>query len=192
MAVTHLLHNNKCHLHDENNGKLPKKTLTLAYCLTWLSDMFDKLGRWHQKQVSQAWISNCIPQKTAGCNYLSLPEIPTCGTKVFKQATGLDAWASRVKCPTRFVSHLHEICICELFIAFVCFEVFCSLLMVCLLCFVWASGRVGVNSIPIPIREMELELKLVELKMELELKTLELELKTGIEFFATATTAFTS
>ena len=29
-------------------------------------------------------------------------------------------------------------------------------------------------------------------KMELELKTLELELKTGIEFFATATTAFTS
>ena len=44
----------------------------------------------------------------------------------------------------------------------------------------------------IPILEVELELKLVELKMELELKTLELELKTGIEFFATATTAFTS
>ena len=55
-------------------------------------------------------------------------------------------------------------------------------------CIVWASGRVGVNS----ILELELELKLVELKMELELKTLELELKTGIEFFATATTAFTS
>ena len=28
-----------------------------------------------------------------------------------RQATGLDAWASRVKCPARFVSHLHEICI---------------------------------------------------------------------------------
>ena len=28
-----------------------------------------------------------------------------------QQATGLDAWASRVKCPARFVSHLHEICI---------------------------------------------------------------------------------
>ena len=27
------------------------------------------------------------------------------------QATGLIAWASRVKCPARFVSHLHEICI---------------------------------------------------------------------------------
>ena len=44
------------------------------------------------------------------------------------QATGLDAWASRVKCPA-FVSHLHKIYICiyELFIAFVCFVV-CSLL----------------------------------------------------------------
>ena len=29
----------------------------------------------------------------------------------FQQATGLDAWASRVKCPARFVSHLHDICI---------------------------------------------------------------------------------
>ena len=50
------------------------------------------------------------------------------------------------------------------------------------------------SSIPIPIPELELELKLVELKMELELKPLELELelKTGIEFFATATTALTS
>ena len=28
-----------------------------------------------------------------------------------QQATGLDAWASRVKCPARFVSHLHDICI---------------------------------------------------------------------------------
>ena len=40
--------------------------------------------------------------------------------------------------------------------------------------------------IPIPEFEFEFELKLVELK------TLELELKTGIDFFATATTAFTS
>ena len=48
------------------------------------------------------------------------------------------------------------------------------------------------SSIPISFLELELELKLVELKMELELKTLESELKTGIEFFATATTAFTS
>ena len=31
--------------------------------------------------------------------------------KKIQQATGLDAWASRVKCPARFVSHLHDICI---------------------------------------------------------------------------------
>ena len=30
---------------------------------------------------------------------------------MLSQATGLDAWASRVKCPARFVSYLHEICI---------------------------------------------------------------------------------
>ena len=32
-------------------------------------------------------------------------------TSFMGQATGLDAWASRVKCPARFVSHLHDICI---------------------------------------------------------------------------------
>ena len=34
------------------------------------------------KQVSQTGISNCIPQYSVGCNYLSLPEIPASGTKV--------------------------------------------------------------------------------------------------------------
>ena len=37
---------------------------------------------WCQKQVSQAGISNCIPQDTVGCNYLSMPQIPASGTKV--------------------------------------------------------------------------------------------------------------
>ena len=37
---------------------------------------------WCQKHVSQAGISNCIPQYSVGCNYLFLPEIPTPGTKV--------------------------------------------------------------------------------------------------------------
>ena len=31
---------------------------------------------WCRKQVSQAGISNCIPQYSVGCNYLSLSEIP--------------------------------------------------------------------------------------------------------------------
>ena len=66
---------------------------------------------------------------------------------------------------------------------------------------VWGLGSIqfrnwNCSSIPIPIPELELELKLVELKMELELKPLELELelelKTGIEYFATATTALNS
>ena len=32
---------------------------------------------WWQEQVSKAGISNCIPQNTVVCNYLSLPEIPS-------------------------------------------------------------------------------------------------------------------
>ena len=37
---------------------------------------------WIGAQVSQAWISNCIPQDTMGCNYISLLEIPASGNKV--------------------------------------------------------------------------------------------------------------
>ena len=54
----------------------------------------------------------------------------------------------------------------------------------------WSIHIRNWNCSSIPI--LELELKWVELKMELDLKTLELELKTGIDFFATASTAFTS
>ena len=36
----------------------------------------------YQKQVSQEGISNCIPQYSVGCNYLSLSEILVFGTKV--------------------------------------------------------------------------------------------------------------
>ena len=38
-------------------------------------------GLWCQKQVSQAGISNYIPQFTVRCNYLSLHEIPASGNK---------------------------------------------------------------------------------------------------------------
>ena len=48
-------------------------------------------GLWCQKQVSQAGISNCIPQFTVGCNYLPLPEIPVSGTNVL--ICGLLPWA---------------------------------------------------------------------------------------------------
>ena len=61
---------------------------------------------------------------------------------VFKQATGLDAWASRVKCPARFVSHLLEICIYIWVVYSLCF--FCCLFITVtwwyVWCFEWASG----------------------------------------------------
>ena len=59
------------------------------------------------------------------------------------QATGLDAWASRVKCPARFVSHLHEICIYTWVVYSLCF--FCCLFITVtwwyVWCFEWASGN---------------------------------------------------
>ena len=60
-----------------------------------------------------------------------------------QQATGLDAWASRVKCPARFVSHLHEICIYIWVVYSLCF--FCCLFITVtwwyVWCFEWASGN---------------------------------------------------
>ena len=60
-----------------------------------------------------------------------------------EQATGLDAWASRVKCPARFVSHLHEICIYIWIVYSLCF--FCCLFMTVtwwyVWCFEWANGN---------------------------------------------------
>ena len=53
-----------------------------SYCLhLWIGETYI----WRlccQKQVSQAGISNYIPHKTVGCNYLSLPVIPASGNKV--------------------------------------------------------------------------------------------------------------
>ena len=65
------------------------------------------------------------------------------GTKTGIQATGLDAWASRVKCPTRFVSHLHEICIYIWVVYSLCF--FCCLFITVtwwyVWCIEWTSGN---------------------------------------------------
>ena len=49
---------------------------------------------WCQKQVSQAGISNYIPQLTVGCNYLSLPELPASGTIVHNCP---QVWSMEVK-----------------------------------------------------------------------------------------------
>ena len=62
---------------------------------------------------------------------------------ICRQATGLDAWASRVKCPARFVSHLHEICIYIWVFYSLCF--FCCLFITVtwwyVWCIEWASGN---------------------------------------------------
>ena len=61
---------------------------------------------------------------------------------LLQQATGLDAWASRVKRPTRFVSHLHEICI---YMNVYSFCLFCCLFIIVTWwyawCIVWVSGN---------------------------------------------------
>ena len=63
------------------------------------------------------------------------------------QATGLDAWASRVKCPARFVSHLHEICIYIYIYIWVVYSLcfFCCLFITVswwyVWCIEWASGN---------------------------------------------------
>ena len=75
------------------------------------------------------------------------PLMHICSNKVghhcFRQATGLDAWASWVKCPARFVSHLHEICIYIWVVYSLCF--FCCLFITVtwwyVWCFEWASGN---------------------------------------------------
>ena len=47
-----------------------------------------KWGLCCQKQVSQAWISNYMPQWTVECNYLFLPDIPFSDNKVLKWPSG--------------------------------------------------------------------------------------------------------
>ena len=49
---------------------------------TLFSNWITIWGFWHQKQVSQAGISNYISQFTVGCNYLYPPQIPASGAKV--------------------------------------------------------------------------------------------------------------
>ena len=70
---------------SRNWGKSKKFSNVYSLCLhTGLSHILTSLkrGLWHLKQVSQAGINNHIPHPMV-CNYLSLPEIPSSGTKVF-------------------------------------------------------------------------------------------------------------
>ena len=60
-----VLHNSdKCFADNKLTKNTSQLTLTGVLCHIW--------GLWCQKHVSQAWISNCIPQNTVGCNYWSM------------------------------------------------------------------------------------------------------------------------
>ena len=61
------------HLHDVIQAKQSPPSKAMTNGIIW--------GLCCQKQVSQAGISNYIPQFTVGCNYLSLHEIPASGNK---------------------------------------------------------------------------------------------------------------
>ena len=67
-----------------------------------------------------------------------------------QQVMGLDAWASRVKCPARFMSHLHKICIYMscLWLLFVLLFVHYCKVMVCVVYWVgkWQPRSRGSTS----------------------------------------------
>ena len=95
-----------------------------------------------QRPPTWHWINWPHPSSS----FITLSNTPDDWTWVTKQrwqATGLDAWASRVKCPARFVSHLHEICIYIWVVYSLCF--FCRLFITVtwwyVWCFGWASGN---------------------------------------------------
>ena len=71
-----------------------------------------------------------------------LPRFVICSHNI-TQATGLDAWASRVKCPARFVSHLQEICIYIWVVYSLCF--FCCLFITVTWWYVWCIERASGN-----------------------------------------------
>ena len=89
-------------------------------------------------------VSRSLPRLHQPQNPLSidLNEHENCAI-VMVQVTGLDTWASRVKCPARFVSHLHEICIYIWVVYSLCFF-FCLFITVTwwyVWCIEWASGN---------------------------------------------------
>ena len=94
-----------------------------------------KMNPYRQKSlkyvVDPQFLSDVISTLGSGDVYMS------------QQATGLHAWASRMKCPARFVSHLHEICIYIWVVYSLCF--FCCLFITVtwwyVWCIEWASGN---------------------------------------------------
>ena len=104
------------------------------YLLTFVCFLGSEMGRLdgHQSNYMKPALNQELTQ------YMTWLIAP-----ILRQTTGLDAWASRVKCPARFVSHLHEICIYIWVVYSLCF--FCCLFITVtwwyVWCIVWASGN---------------------------------------------------
>ena len=62
-----------------NPGEL-LKNFNISGCVLNISYNIRRL--WCPNQVSQAWIRNCTPQCSGGCNYLSIHEIPASWNKI--------------------------------------------------------------------------------------------------------------
>ena len=116
-----------------------------VWCIEWASGNQEKV----QACLVTLWlyIISCYSlYKTNSVNqYQAIASgvFRKCCDKCMRQATGLDAWASRVKCPARFVSHLLEICIYIWVVYSLC--LFCCLFITVtwwyVWCIEWASGN---------------------------------------------------
>ena len=103
----------------------------------WHSHTWQKKGNvWKRHSRYQSWFSKIVPFRILNREFMY-------GINEQTQATGLDAWASRVKCPARFVSHFHEICLYIWVVYSLCF--FCCLFITVtwwyVWCIEWASGN---------------------------------------------------
>ena len=86
----------------------------------------------HSRAPGEQWARLCV-FTLQGC----VQAARLCGGSpvIIQQATGLDAWASRVKCPARFVSHLHEIFIYIWVVYSFC--LFCCLFIIVTWWYMW-------------------------------------------------------
>ena len=70
--------------------QIPFPHWEMKICIgSWHEGISGIWGFWYRKQVSQACISNCIPQNNMGCNYLCMPEMPTPGAELISGIWGL-------------------------------------------------------------------------------------------------------
>ena len=115
----------------------------------WRRDInTENVSTWWRHHVTLYSYITCNNSHAAVIGWSSISPSPTIVMTNIEwthgwQATGLGAWASRMKCPARFVSHLHEICIYILVVYSLCF--FCCLFITVTWWYVWCIEWAGGN-----------------------------------------------